>query len=272
MNTFKLPTVLAGALWSPASSASAPAASQTGRRVTASSTRTSTSARTSSSKAPTRTAQRPGNDPGWLVRATVTETSIAEPARQSAIGVFTGRRGRRQPGPVPHHAGQAADAGPCPVLGAHEPGPHDGGRGTGPSNDTGVTDDIVNAWPVTNVDLKYRVNLDGEKTNFYEENQELDWQVRQWVKLQFDKNDFSDLAPLNFQTLDMINSCATVPTRRPRWSRTASTSRAIEDNDPSNDYFEFTVQVTLPLISTTPPASRPTGRCWPTRCASAGPT
>ena len=44
------------------------------------------------------------------------------------------------------------------------------------------------------------VNLDGEKTNFYEENQELDWQVRQWVKLQFDKNDFSDLAPLGTST------------------------------------------------------------------------
>ena len=58
---------------------------------------------------------------------------------------------------------------------------------------------MVNAWPATNVDLKYRVNLDGEKTNFYEENQELDWQVRQWVKLNFDKNDFSDFAPLGLE-------------------------------------------------------------------------
>ena len=58
------------------------------------------------------------------------------------------------------------------------------------------TPSVVNAWPITNVDLKYRVNLDGEKTNFYEENQELDWQVRQWVKVNFDKNDLSDVAGL----------------------------------------------------------------------------
>src|SRR5437764_1473854 len=44
------------------------------------------------------------------------------------------------------------------------------------------TEEVENSWSATNVDLKYRVNLDGENTNFYEENQELDWQARQWVK------------------------------------------------------------------------------------------
>src|SRR5207237_8728799 len=47
------------------------------------------------------------------------------------------------------------------------------------------TAEVVNAWPATNLDIKYRVNLDGEITNFIEENQELDWQVRQWVKIKF---------------------------------------------------------------------------------------
>ena len=66
-----------------------------------------------------------------------------------------------------------------------------------------TTPSIINAWPVTNVDLKYAINLDGEKNEpMATENQELDWQVRQWVKLQFDKNDFSDIAGLGpFQAL-----------------------------------------------------------------------
>ena len=69
------------------------------------------------------------------------------------------------------------------------------------------TPEVVNAWPVTNVDLKYRVNLDGEKTNFYEENQELDWQVRQWVKVNFDKNDMSDVAPLGSFVSNALDMC-----------------------------------------------------------------
>ena len=72
------------------------------------------------------------------------------------------------------------------------------------------TPEVVNAWPITNVDLKYRVNLDGEKTNFYEENQELDWQVRQWVKINFAKNDMSDMAPLG--ALRRLGSRASAPT------------------------------------------------------------
>ncbi len=70
--------------------------------------------------------------------------------------------------------------------------------------------EVVNAWPVTNVDLKYRVNLDGEKTNFYEENQELDWQVRQWVKINFAKNDMSDVAPLGIYTSSLLAQCTDV--------------------------------------------------------------
>ena len=72
------------------------------------------------------------------------------------------------------------------------------------------TASVVNAWPITNVDLKYRVNLDGEKTNFYEENQELDWQVRQWVKVNFDKNDLSDVAGLGAYASMFLNKCGDV--------------------------------------------------------------
>ena len=75
-------------------------------------------------------------------------------------------------------------------------------------------DEIVNAWPITNVDLKYRVNLDGEITNFIEENQELDWQVRQWVKIKFDKNDLSDLVSLGNGWSDLLSTVSTWPTFR----------------------------------------------------------
>jgi hypothetical protein len=79
------------------------------------------------------------------------------------------------------------------------------------------TEQVAFSWPVTNVDLKYRVNLDGEKTNFYEENQELDWQVRQWVKINPAKADISHFA--NFGSFvhefldmctDMANAAATL--------------------------------------------------------------
>jgi hypothetical protein len=106
---------------------------------------------------------------------------------------------------------------------------------------TGVQPQVINAWPVTNVDLKYRVNLDGEKTNFYEENQELDWQVRQWVKVNFDKNDLSDLQPLGSYYTSNIDNC----------TDTINVSATLVPNsflvDVEHDYFEFSVQVTLPI-------------------------
>jgi hypothetical protein len=99
----------------------------------------------------------------------------------------------------------------------------------------------MNAWPAVNVDLKYQVNLDGEKTNFYSENQELDWQVRQWVKLTFDKNDMSDLAPLGTFFNTNIDNCTDL----------LSVSTTLVPNsfivDESHDYMEWSVQITLPI-------------------------
>ena len=118
----------------------------------------------------------------------------------------------------------------------------------GTPNTTGTTESVENAWPATNVDLKYRVNLDGETTNFYEENQELDWQVRQWVKLQFDKNDFSDLAPFGPSAAAFLNLCTDVVDVS---TTLVTDSFIIEQNDPStiaDDYMEFTTQVTMPII------------------------
>ena len=102
--------------------------------------------------------------------------------------------------------------------------------------------EVINAWPITNVDLKYRVNLDGETTNFYEENQELDWQVRQWVKLQFDKNDMSDLAPLGENAQSVLTQC----------TDSANISTTLVPNsfvvDEVNNYMSWQVQLTAPII------------------------
>ncbi len=101
--------------------------------------------------------------------------------------------------------------------------------------------EVMNAWPVTNVDLKYRVNLDGEVTNFYEENQELDWQVRQWVKINFAKNDMSDVSPLGTYTSNLLANCTDVANS----SATLETGSFLVDE--ANDYMQWTVQVTVPL-------------------------
>ncbi len=101
--------------------------------------------------------------------------------------------------------------------------------------------EIVNAWPVTNVDLKYRVNLDGEKTNFYEENQELDWQVRQWVKVNFGKNDQSDLWAFYGNLNQVILNCT---------SGLDISSTLVPNSlkvDEANDYFEYVLNVTIPI-------------------------
>jgi len=100
----------------------------------------------------------------------------------------------------------------------------------------------INAWPITNVDLKYRINLDGEKTNFYEENQELDWQVRQWVKINFAKNDVSDMAPLGPTTVDLLNKCTQV---------SDASATLVPDSfvvDEEKEYMQWTVSITLPLV------------------------
>src|SRR5215467_2721613 len=140
--------------------------------------------------------QAAGNDPGWLTRTTVTEVSTPNLLGSALDGAsdyagpvqlvrFRVTQDKLQMlDQIQMSTPQMAD----PTTG--QPGPVD---------TTGTTQAVDNAWPITNVDLKYRINLDGEKTNFYEENQELDWQVRQWIKIGFDKNDFSDLAPLGAQ-------------------------------------------------------------------------
>ena len=179
-----------------------------------------------------------GADPGWIFRATVTETSTPN-LLGSAASIWGGVQGSVDL--VRFRVTQDK----LQMLSTRQfssPVNPDGTPDT-----TGVTAPIVNAWPATNVDLKYQVNLDGERTNFYQENQELDWQVRQWVKLNFAKNDFSDVAPFGFYTTDIINKCADVGNAS---ATLVDGSFHVADGgnaDPSDDYMDFTVQVALPM-------------------------
>ena len=108
--------------------------------------------------------------------------------------------------------------------------------------------ETVDSWPATNVDLKYRVNLDGEKTNFYEENQELDWQQRQWVKVNFDKNDQSDMVVFGEFTNEFLQTCTD-------FTQIAATMHPGSFYvDEPNDYWQFAVDVTIPLTFNSLPA------------------
>src|SRR3984885_2290769 len=180
-----------------------------------------------------------GVDPGWFMKATVVQTSTPNP--YANLGLFTGSEsaGAQDYGNIVRFD---ITSDKLSLLDLRELSNSDAIN----QQDT-RTPSVLNAWPITNVDLKYRVNLDGEKTNFYEENQELDWQVRQWVKVNFDKNDMSDAAPLGFfvtealeKCTDTINASATLVT---------DSFNVVPGSDPSQDYFEFTVQVTVPMTT-----------------------
>src|SRR5262249_48074357 len=77
--------------------------------------------------------------------------------------------------------------------------------------------------------------------NFLEENQELDWQVRQWVKLHVSENDMSDLAPLGAYTTGVLGNCVD----------TSNVVSTLVDGsfvaDEQNDYLGWETSITLPL-------------------------
>src|SRR5215831_2717284 len=179
------------------------------------------------------------NDPGWLVRATVTETSTPNllGAAINPGGIWGGLQGGVDLVRFRVTEDKLQLLSQVQLSSANSNG----------QLSTGVTDSISNAWPVTNVDLKYRVNLDGTRSNFYEENQELPWQQRQWVKLNFAKNDFSDLAPLGPFTTDFLLRCADSGEGSATLVPNSFRFEGQDTADIADDYLEFTVQVAIPL-------------------------
>ncbi len=169
-----------------------------------------------------------GGDPGWYMKATIVQASDPNPLANTDL--FTGAESS---GAIVRF-GITEDK--LQLLDMREL------TDSATINQQNTrTPNIVNAWPITNVDLKYAVSLDGEKENFYQENQELDWQVRQWVKLNFDKNDFSDIAGLGaFQSL-MLNKCSDIVDA----SATLVPGSFLVDT--VDDYMQWTISVTVPL-------------------------
>ena len=172
-------------------------------------------------------AGKPKPDVGWLMKATITSTSTPNPLAGNSLQAGIANNGTLIRFDVTQDKMR--------MLNVRELGASDPAQAT-------RDPEVVNAWPVTNVDLKYRINLDGEKTNFYEENQELDWQVRQWVKINFAKNDMSDLAPfLGYGFQALVGQCT---------DQSNSTVTLVPNTffvDTANDYMSWDVNMTFPL-------------------------
>ncbi len=173
---------------------------------------------------------KPASDPGWFVNATITETSSPNPLVSAPFYLYPGY----------HFIGKLvrfrATQDHLQMVEQQE---------ISPVHSEGIIPEMLDAWGATNIDLKYRVNLDGEQTNFYEENQEAPWQQRQWLKLNLAKNDMSDFNLLGMGVPDGVNHCANV-------SEATATllPNSVEQehaDDPSNDYLAWTTQVTVPI-------------------------
>ncbi len=178
--------------------------------------------------------QNPGGqaDTGWMLNAAITQVSTPNPLYQ--FGLYPGALAT---GPYDNGGSLVRFA----VTSDHLQMLDMRAIATEPAGENTVVQPVVNSWPATNVDLKYEVNLDGEKTNFYSENQELDWQVRQWVKLSFDKNDMSDLAPFGSATAAFLGQC----TDTTSYSTTLVPGSFTVDEP--NNYMEWSVQITMPI-------------------------
>lgn len=169
---------------------------------------------------------KPLPDPGWMLEATITGTSSPNPLGGSPFNLYPG---------IHNYLGYVRFRVQQDHLDIVDQ------RELSATQSTGRIPEVVNSWQATNVDLKYRVNLDGEQTNFYEENQELPWQQRQWVKLNPAKNDLSDIAVLGLGFPDLLNHCA---------STGESEATLVPDSvviDEKNNYVQWTTQITVPL-------------------------
>ena len=188
---------------------------------------------------------RPGSggvDPGWFMKATITATSVPNPLAQSQISLAAGiEAGTGQ------YVNFSVTADKLLMNNMIEPSVDQTPTGS-ISAQGSRNQETLDSWPATNVDLKYRVNLDGEKTNFYEENQELDWQQRQWVKVNFDKNDQSDFVAFGETVNEFLGKC----TDAGDIAATLHTDSFYVDEP--NNYWQFAVDITVPLAFGTLPS------------------
>ncbi len=166
----------------------------------------------------------PTADPGWILKATIVQTSSPNPISGDAVSIFPGMEngGALVRFRVTQNKLEMLDQ-----------------RELSADGSVGKTEEVLDAWPAVNVDLKYRVNLDGETTNFYEENQELPWGQRQWVKVQFDKNDLSDVNVFGPFTTYGLSRCTDASAS----SVTLVTNSFVANTDSS--YLTWTNEITV---------------------------
>jgi hypothetical protein len=170
------------------------------------------------------TPQKPVEDDGWMLKATVMEASTPNPLANEVLFPGAENNGMyvRFVATQDHlQLVNLKELSSDPVIAAQE---------------TRVPE-VINSWPATHGDLKLAVTADGEKTNQFQENQELDWHIRQWVRVDLAKSDLSDFALFGAQTNYMIGKCTS-------GSATTIVPDSIDVDEPNN-YIEWKVQVTL---------------------------
>lgn len=89
------------------------------------------------------------------------------------------------------------------------------------------------------VDVKLREGLDGERTNFLEENTEEPWQQRQTFRVDFEKTDLDPITSLAWYYGDFLHDCA-------RPMSTALLPDSFE-YDPADQYMSFVLEVNYQL-------------------------
>lgn len=173
------------------------------------------------------TKENPAEDNGWMLKATVLQTSTPNPLGNSVLWSGAENNGAlvrfvvHQDSLQMLNIREISDSKQIADQGTRTP-------------------EVLDQWSASHVDIKYRINLDGEKTNFIEENQELDWKTRQYVKVNLAKNDLSDFALFGSGTSYVMSKC----------SAGGAASSLVPDSvvvDEANDYIEWKANVTIPL-------------------------
>jgi hypothetical protein len=172
------------------------------------------------------TPEKPAEDEGWMLKATVMSTSTPNPLANTVLWPGAENAGKLVRFVATQDKLQLVS---LRELSATKQVEEQGTR----------TPEVVNAWGAQHVDLKLAVTADGEKTNRFEENLELDWKIRQWVQVNLAKSDLSDFALFGSQYSFLLQRC------------TSGAATTVEPGsilvDEPHDYIEWKVNVTMPL-------------------------
>ena len=108
-------------------------------------------------------------DPGWFMKTTIVSTSTPNPFMASPNTLFNGAESAVAAGTtgVMPFIRWVVTSDELEVVNAREIS----GPTISPPSQLTREPEVLNSWPITNVDLKYEINLDGEITNFFSENQ-----------------------------------------------------------------------------------------------------